>query len=103
MQTLLHQNQVKIPVPVQPPQMAQLQMTECACSARRVSNMRKWAALSWGSTVLESIKAYNVSSGHVKWIQKEKVKAKPWSGAVEKAMDELGKTPIVYITHTTST
>ena len=46
-----------------------------------------------GSTVfkLESIKAHNVSSGHVKWIQKEKVKAKPGSGAVEKAMDELGK------------
>ena len=47
-----------------------------------------------GSTVfkLESIKAqHNVSSGHVKWIQKEKIKAKPGSGAVEKAMDELGK------------
>ena len=46
-----------------------------------------------GSTVfkLESIKAHNVSSAHVKWIQKEKVKAKPGSGAVEKAMDELGK------------
>ena len=38
-----------------------------------------------GSTVfkLESIKAHNVSSAHVKWIQKEKVKAKPGSGAVE--------------------
>ena len=46
-----------------------------------------------GSTVfkLESIKAHNVSSAHVKWIQKEKVKAKPGPGAVEKAMDELGK------------
>ena len=32
-----------------------------------------------------------MSSAHVKWIQKEKVKAKPGSGAVEKAMDELGK------------
>ena len=32
-----------------------------------------------------------MSSGHVKWIQKEKVKAKPGLGAVEKAMDELGK------------
>ena len=54
MQTLLHQNQVKIPVPVQPPQMAQLQMTECTCSARRVSVFK-----------LESIKAHNESSGHV--------------------------------------
>ena len=72
MQTLLHQNQVKIPVPVQPPQMAQLQMTECACSARRVSNNEKVGSFVVGSTVLklESIKAYSVSSGHVKWIQK---------------------------------
>ena len=67
MQTLLHQNQVKIPVPVQPPQMAQLQMTECACSARRVSNYEKVVSFVVGSTVfkLESIKAHNVSSGHV--------------------------------------
>ena len=58
MQTLLHQNQVKIPVPVQPPQMAQLQMTECACSARRVSNnYEKVGSFVVGSTVfkLESI------------------------------------------------
>ena len=49
---------------------------------------------SWNTATvfkLESIKAHNVSSAHVKWIQKEKVKAKPGSGAVEKAMDELGK------------